>query len=56
MGHREDLKTGDERDAVSRCRRVLVFLGRAGVARRIKAGMARRARREAKREVREDQR
>lgn len=48
------MKTGDELDAVSRvCRCVLIFLGRAGVTRRIKVGMARRARREAKRELRD---
>lgn len=56
MGHRYKCRTGDERDAVSRaCRKILVFLGRAGVTAAIKAGISCRLRREAKRELsRED--
>jgi hypothetical protein len=51
MGHREPVKTGDEYDLITRWRRVLCYMKRPGVCKRIKAGINRRLRRAAKAEV-----
>lgn len=48
MGHREKAKNGEELDAITGVRRVLLYMSRAGVTRAIKARMSRRARRGAK--------
>jgi hypothetical protein len=52
MGHRDEIKTGDELDLVTRCRRVLCFMHRPGVCRRIKNAINRRARYSAKDAIR----
>ena len=50
MGHREVLKSGDERDVVSkRARQMLIYLGRPGVRRAIKRRLSRRVRRSVRR-------
>ncbi len=51
MGHRDKLKDGDEYDAVTSFRRFLLWL--PGRRRWIKNKINRRARREAKREMRD---
>lgn len=50
-GHRDRLRTGDEYDLASRMRGLLKFMRRPGVTARIKAGIDRRARQEAKADV-----
>jgi hypothetical protein len=51
MGHRYRTRTGDELDLISKCRKVLLFMHRPGVCRRIKEQISRRIRRENKRVV-----
>ena len=51
MGHREKGKGHDEHDVFSGWRRVLVYMGRAGVTHRAKARFARRTRRKTRQET-----
>jgi hypothetical protein len=53
-GRRQKLKSGDEVDVIGRWRKWLSYLKRAGVAKRIKRDLNRRARRDVKRELRDD--
>lgn len=55
MGHRQKTSGGDEWDVITGWRRVLCYTLRAGVCKRIKTKMSRRARRDAKLSLRENQ-
>lgn len=51
MGHREELKSGDEYDALTRWRRYVGY--RAGTVKAIKRGFNKRVRREANQQISE---
>lgn len=53
MGRRQKLKSGDEWDVVSGWRKLMCYTLRPGVCKSIKQKMNRRARREAKADIRQ---